>query len=155
MMPPPQDIEVILYTDGACSGNPGPGGWAFILEHVPTGKTKEESGGDPDTTNNRMEMMAVIEGLKRLNRPTRVKVVTDSAYVKDGITQWIHGWKKNGWKRKVRNHFEPLKNEELWKEMDRLTQIHQVAFEQIRGHTGHPQNERCDRLAVEAYQKYL
>lgn len=147
--------EVLLYTDGACSGNPGPGGWAFILEHKPTGKIMEESGGDPGTTNNRMEMLAVIEGLKRLKRPTRVHVITDSAYVKNGITEWIHGWKRNGWKRKVQNRFEPVKNEELWKEMDRLTHVHQVTFEQIRGHAGHPQNERCDELAVAAYQQYL
>lgn len=149
------DAEVILYTDGACSGNPGPGGWAFILEHQPTGTIKEESGGDPDTTNNRMEMLAVIEGLKRLKRATRVHVITDSSYVKNGITEWIHGWKKNGWKRRVQGKLEPLKNEELWKELDHLTQIHQVTFEQIRGHAGHPQNERCDQLAVSAYQPYL
>ncbi|MBN2327641.1 MAG: ribonuclease HI [Candidatus Omnitrophica bacterium] len=149
------ESEVILYTDGACSGNPGPGGWAFILHHVPTGGEKEESGGEAETTNNRMEMQAVIEGLKRLKRPTKVHVVTDSSYVKNGITQWIHAWKRNGWKRKVKNRFEPVKNEELWKEMDRLTQIHDVTFEHVRGHAGHPQNERCDELAVDAYQKFL
>lgn len=154
-MPDPHNAEVILYTDGACSGNPGPGGWAFILRHVPTGVEKVASGGEAETTNNRMEMQAVIEGLKRLKKPSNVHVVTDSSYVKNGITQWIHAWKRNGWKRKVKNRFEPVKNEELWKEMDRLTQIHNVTFEHVRGHAGHPQNERCDELAVEAYQKFL
>ena len=152
---PMNDPEVILYTDGACSGNPGPGGWAFILEHVPTAKRKEMNGGEPNTTNNRMEMMAVIQGLKHLKRPTRVHVITDSAYVKNGITQWIHGWKRNGWKRKGLHGMEPVKNEELWKELDNLTRLHQVTFEQIRGHAGHAQNERCDELAVDAYQPYL
>ncbi len=149
------EVEVILYTDGACSGNPGPGGWAFVLEHTPTRKIKEGSGGVKQTTNNRMELQAVIEGLKKLTRKTKVLVVSDSAYVINGITQWIHNWKRNGWKRKVRSNLEPVKNDELWKELDALTNQHSITWKHVRGHSGHPQNERCDELAVEAYQQFL
>lgn len=147
--------EVILFTDGGCSGNPGPGGWAYILKHTGTGKVSEGSGGDPATTNNRMELQAVIEGLKRLTRHTSVCVVTDSGYVKNGITQWMQNWKRNSWKRKEGNKLVPVKNVEYWQELDALVQKHDVSFEWVKGHAGHPENERCDELAVAAYQKYL
>lgn len=149
------DRKVILYTDGACSGNPGPGGWAYILRDVKTGKTKEGSGGDHDTTNNRMEMQAVIEGLKALKRPVGVKIVSDSKYVIQGITEWMPNWKRRGWKRKEGNTLKPVLNVERWQELDRLIQKHQCEFKYVRGHSGHPENERCDKLAVAAYQKYL
>ncbi len=148
--------DVIVFTDGACSGNPGPGGWACILRHVKSGKEKEFYGAKADTTNNQMELQAVIEGLKRLNKsPLRVHVMTDSTYVKQGITSWIYKWKKNGWKRKVKNGFEPVKNQELWQELDELVEKHQVTFEHVRGHSGHPENERCDELAVQAYKDLM
>ena len=147
--------EVILYTDGACSRNPGPGGWAFILRHVPTGKTVEVSGANPDTTNNQMELQAVIEGLRHLTRPTRIHIVTDSSYVKQGVTEWMDNWKRRGWKRKTQKGLKPVKNVELWKELDELTQEHQISFELVRGHTGHVENERCDELAVEAYKNLI
>lgn len=147
--------EVKLFTDGGCSGNPGPGGWAYILKHTATGKVSEQSGGDPATTNNRMELQAVIEGLKRLTRKTAVCVVTDSGYVKNGITQWMKNWKRNNWMRKEGKKLVPVKNIELWKELDALVQQHDVSFEWVKGHAGHPENERCDELAVAAYQKYL
>ena len=149
----PADSEVALFTDGACSGNPGPGGWAFILRHVPTGRELEASGADPATTNNQMELRAVIEGLKKLKRRTRVHVVSDSSYVLNGITQWIHNWKRNGWRRKTSNGYKPVKNEELWRSLDDLISRHDVTFEHIRGHSGHPENERCDELAVNAYRE--
>ncbi|MDP8246424.1 MAG: ribonuclease HI [Candidatus Hinthialibacter antarcticus] len=151
----PANEEVFLYTDGACSGNPGPGGWAYVMRHIKTGKEKEASGGAEDTTNNRMELSAVIEGLATLTRPTSVRVVTDSTYVMKGVTEWMKNWKRNGWRRKTRGGFEPVKNDELWKRLDELCQAHQVTWEHVKGHSGHPENERCDVLAVEAYQKYL
>lgn len=147
--------EVYLYTDGACSGNPGPGGWAFILHHLPTGKRLEESGAERFTTNNKMELTAVIEGLKRLKRPTKVVVVTDSSYVQKGAAVWMKGWKAGGWRRKTSSGYEPVKNVELWKELDDLLQEHRVSFELIRGHAGHPENERCDEMAVQAYQELI
>ena len=143
--------EVTIYSDGACSGNPGPGGWAFLIRHRPTGKMMEKFGAELQTTNNRMELQAVIEGLKALKRPTRAHVVTDSAYVKNGITQWIHNWKRNGWRRRSGKGYQPVKNVDLWKELDALLSVHEVSFEQVRGHSGHPENERCDELAVQAY----
>ena len=149
------NIEVLLFTDGACSGNPGPGGWAFVLRHIKTGKEKEASGGDENTTNNRMELSAVIEGMASLKRSTSVCVVTDSTYVMKGVTEWMKNWKRNNWRRKTRNGFEPVKNDELWKRLDELCQTHQVSWELVKGHSGHPENERCDELAVAAYQKYL
>ena len=145
------EAEVILYTDGACSGNPGPGGWAFILDHVPTGTQKEDSGAQEQTTNNQMELQAVIQGLASLKRRTRIHVVTDSSYVQQGITTWIHGWKQRGWRRKTGDGLRPVKNVELWQELDRLTEQHDVSFERVRGHSGHAMNERCDELAVQAY----
>ena len=149
------DAEVILYTDGACSRNPGPGGWAFLLRHVPTGETVEVSGAKPDTTNNQMELQALIEGLRHLTRSTRTHVVTDSSYVNQGITEWMEYWKRRGWKRKTKYGLKPVKNIELWKELDELSRRHQLSFELVRGHTGHPENERCDELAVQAYKDLI
>ena len=139
--------EVILFTDGACSGNPGPGGWGFILRHPQSGKEIERSGGEANTTNNRMELLAVIEGLKTLTRPTSVELVSDSKYVLQGLEEWMPGWKKRGWKRKEGNQLKPVKNVELWQELDILTAKHQVRFTHVKGHAGHPENERCDQLA--------
>ena len=147
--------EVILITDGACRGNPGPGGWAFILRDVKNGKELAESGGEKNTTNNRMELQAVIEGLKRLKRRTAVHVITDSTYVQQGITEWILKWKKYQWRRKTSTGYQPVKNVELWQTFDELVQQHDVTFEWVRGHAGHPDNERCDEMAVEAYRPYL
>ncbi len=152
---PSADTEVIIYTDGACSGNPGPGGWAFILRHVNTGKTMEKTGATPQTTNNKMELQALIEGLKSLQKPTRVHVVTDSTYLKQGLTEWIHNWKHRGWKRKTSNGLKPVKNVEHWKQLDELAHIHKLTFELVRGHVGHPENERCDELAVNAYKELM
>jgi ribonuclease HI len=153
--PKPHNPEVLLFTDGACSGNPGPGGWAFILRHVPSGKETESSGSIGETTNNRMELQAIIEGLKKLKRRSAVRVVTDSSYVKNGITQWIHGWKARGWMRKTSSGLKPVKNVDLWKELDQLINYHSATFEHIRGHAGHPENERCDELAVAAYRELI
>jgi ribonuclease HI len=149
-----QTPEVQLFTDGACSGNPGPGGWAFILRHPATGKEIESSGGERETTNNRMEMTAVIRGLEALKRPTRLEIISDSIYVGKGFSEWMPKWKLNGWRRREGDKFKPIKNEELWRQMDELLSRHQVRFTHVRGHQGHPENERCDVLAVAAYQKY-
>ena len=121
-----------------------------MLRHLGSGKIVEASGAEADTTNNRMELRAAIEGLSRLNRPTRVQVVTDSSYLQQGVTEWMGGWKRRGWRRKVRNGLKPVKNVELWKELDVLIALHCVSFKLVRGHTGHPENERCDELAVQA-----
>jgi ribonuclease HI len=147
--------EVLLFADGACSGNPGPGGWAFILRHPLTGKELVHSGGERETTNNRMELTAVIRGLEALKRPTRIELVTDSVYVGKGISEWLPKWKENGWRRKEGNRLKEIKNEDLWRELDALLQNHRVKFTHVRGHAGHTDNERCDTLAVAAYQKYL
>ena len=139
--------EFFAYTDGACSGNPGPGGWGVLLvarDGDKVLKERELSGGEPDTTNNRMELMAAISALETLKRGTKVTVVTDSVYVKDGITQWIHGWKKRGWKTAAK---KPVKNEELWRRLDDAVAHHDVTWEWIKGHAGHPENERADELA--------
>jgi len=141
---------VQLFTDGACRGNPGPGGWAYILRHPASGTEMEAAGGEADTTNNRMELSAVIEGLKALKRRSKVEVVTDSAYVADGCSQWLAGWKRNGWKRREKGRSKPVKNEDLWRALDELLAKHEVRFTRIRGHAGHPENERCDELAVAA-----
>ena len=146
--------EVQLFTDGACSGNPGPGGWAFVLRHPATGKELESSGGERETTNNRMEMMAVIRGLEALKRPARVEIISDSIYVGKGLSEWMPKWKLNGWRRREGGQLKPIKNEELWRQMDELLARHQVRFTHVRGHQGHPENERCDTLAVAAYQQY-
>lgn len=152
---PPPPPEVLLFADGACSGNPGPGGWAYILRHPESGKEKIESGAEPQTTNNRMELMAVIRGLAALKRPTIVQIISDSIYVGKGLAEWLPKWKANGWRRREGQQLKPIKNEDLWRQLDRLLARHQVCFKHIRGHTGHPENERCDTLAVAAYQKYL
>jgi ribonuclease HI len=144
--------EVVLYADGACSGNPGPGGWCAILYNPTSGRKLELSGGEPETTNNRMEMTAVVEGLLHLKKPSRVRVVTDSRYVVDGMKGWVHNWMRNGWRTSDR---KPVKNREIWEELLRLSRIHALAFEWIEGHAGHPENERCDALAVEAYRRFL
>jgi ribonuclease HI len=147
--------QVQLFADGACSGNPGPGGWAFILRHPASGKEMERSGGEAETTNNRMEMMAVIRGLEALKRPSSVELVTDSTYVGKGVTEWMPKWKANGWRRREGDRWAEVKNEDLWRRLDALLLKHRVKFTHIRGHSGHTENERCDELAVAAYQKYL
>jgi len=147
--------EVQLFTDGGCSGNPGPGGWAFILRHPASGKEKEGVGAERETTNNRMEMVAVIRGLEALTRPTHVELVSDSSYVGRGISEWLPKWKANGWRRRVGDKTAEIKNEDLWRKLDELVSRHRVEFTHVRGHSGHPENERCDTLAVAAYQKYL
>lgn len=145
--------EVILFTDGACRGNPGPGGWAYILRHVATGREKVESGGDPLTTNNQMELLAVIRGLEALKRPCRVELVTDSSYVGRGLSEWLPRWKSAGWRRREKGRLVPIKNVELWQRLDQLLQKHQVTYRAVRGHAGHPENERCDQLAVAAAER--
>lgn len=147
-------IEVQLFTDGACSGNPGPGGWAFILRHPSTGKEIERSGGERLTTNNRMELMAVVKGLETLTRPTTVELLTDSVYVGKGLTEWMPKWKANGWKRREKNKLVEVKNEDLWRELDRLIAMHRLKYTRVAGHSGHPENDRCDVLAVAAYQPF-
>ncbi len=147
-------VEVRLFSDGACSGNPGPGGWACILRHPQTGTEKELSGGMAATTNNQMEMLAVISGLESLKRPTVVEVITDSKYVADGCTSWLPNWKKNNWQRKDGKRLVPIKNPELWKRLDALLTQHKIRFTVVKGHSGHPENERCDELAVAAAQQF-
>lgn len=147
--------EVHLYTDGGCSGNPGPGGWAYLLQHPATGKEIERSGGEQETTNNRMELSAVIEGLSALKQPSRVQVFTDSVYVGKGISEWMIKWKANGWRRKEGKRLVPVKNEDLWRRLDELLQTHEVHYTRVAGHSGHPENERVDQLAVAAYQQFL
>ena len=142
--------KVEIFTDGACSGNPGPGGWGTILRY--NGHEKELSGGSAETTNNRMELTAVIEGLKALKEPCEVVLTTDSQYVCNGITKgWAEKWKKNNW---IKPDKTPAKNPELWDELLNLLQKHSVRFVWIKGHNGHSENERCDRLAVKETQKY-
>ncbi|MEC5386335.1 ribonuclease HI [Uliginosibacterium sp. H3] len=133
---------VDIFTDGACSGNPGPGGWGAILRSGDV--EKELWGGEPQTTNNRMEMMAVIRGLRALKRPVSARVYTDSQYVQKGITEWIQGWKKRGWKTADK---QPVKNEDLWRQLDELAAGHKVEWLWVKGHAGHPENERADALA--------
>ena len=147
--------QVQLFTDGACSGNPGPGGWAFILRCVKTQKELERSDGDPDTTNNKMELTAVLRGLEALKEDCDVTLFADSSYVLQGMQTWMAGWKSRGWKRKEGSKLAPVKNEELWRQLDGLMQRHQIRYEHVKGHDGHIENERCAELAVAAYQKYL
>lgn len=149
------EADVHLFTDGGCSGNPGPGGWGFVMRHLASGKEMEDSGAEPMTTNNRMELTAVIRGLEALNRPCSVELFTDSVYVGKGLTEWVPNWKKNNWQRKERGKFKPVKNVELWQRLDELATTHQLKYTRVAGHSGHPENERCDTLAVAAYQKYL
>lgn len=137
--------EVIIYTDGACSGNPGPGGWGALLQC--RDNERELSGGEPATTNNRMELMAVIEALNALKKPVRAVVHTDSQYVQKGISEWIHGWKRKGWKTASGS---PVKNVDLWQALDSAARAHQVEWKWVKGHAGHPENERVDRLARDA-----
>ena len=139
--------ELFAYTDGACSGNPGPGGWGVLLRAMDGDtivKEKELSGGEAETTNNRMELLAAINALESLARPSTITVVTDSAYVKNGVTGWIFSWKKNGWKTSSK---KPLKNVELWQRLDEAQARHKVTWEWVKGHAGHPENERADELA--------
>lgn len=138
---------VHLFTDGACSGNPGPGGWAYILKHPASGQLREASGGEHTTTNNRMELTAVIEGLAALTKPSRVELYSDSKYVLDGLKSWLAGWKAKGW---LTADKKPVKNVDLWQRLDALRAAHAVSFHWVEGHSGHPENERCDKLAVAA-----
>ena len=134
--------DVTIYTDGACSGNPGPGGWGAILMHG--GTRKELSGGESETTNNRMELQAAIEALNALKRPCKVALYTDSVYVRDGITKWIKGWQRNGWRTAAK---KPVKNTELWQALQAALQPHDIDWHWVKGHAGHPENERADELA--------
>ncbi|MFZ4731310.1 MAG: ribonuclease HI [Pirellulales bacterium] len=147
--------EVVLFTDGACSGNPGPGGWAYILRHPTSGRESSASGSEPLTTNNRMELTAAVQGLAQLKRPTRVELVTDSVYVGTGLSEWLPRWKGQGWQRREKGKLVPIKNEDLWRDLDRLASLHEVVFTHVAGHAGHPENERCDAMAVAAYQPLL
>ena len=139
--------ELFAYTDGACSGNPGPGGWGALLiakDGDTVIKERELCGGEPETTNNRMELLAAIHALESLSRASTITVITDSAYVKGGITQWLFGWKKNGWRT---SNKKPVKNEDLWQRLDAARTRHSVTWEWVKGHAGHPENERADELA--------
>ena len=139
--------DLFAYTDGACSGNPGPGGWGVLLRAMDgetVVKERELSGGEADTTNNRMELLAAIHALESLSRASAITVVTDSAYVKNGVTGWIHGWKRNGWRTADR---KPVKNVELWQRLDAAQARHKVTWKWVKGHAGHPENERADELA--------
>ena len=142
--------QVQLITDGACIGNPGPGGWACILRY---GETKKEMfGSEPATTNNRMELTAAIKGLSAVKEPCQVEVVTDSEYVKNGITKWIHGWKRNGWRTSAK---KPVVNQDLWNELDGLVTSHHVQWTWTKGHADHEDNNRCDELATRAAREQL
>lgn len=139
--------ELFAYTDGACSGNPGPGGWGALLQAKDGDdivKERELSGGEAETTNNRMELLAAITALETLSKPTQITIVTDSGYVKNGVTGWIHGWKRNGWKT---SNKKPVKNVDLWQRLDAAANRHDVTWEWVKGHAGHPENERADELA--------
>ncbi|ASP18864.1 ribonuclease HI [Antarctobacter heliothermus] len=139
--------KILAYTDGACSGNPGPGGWGALLRAKDGDtivKERELSGGEPQTTNNRMELLAAINALESLSRASNITVVTDSAYVKNGVTSWIHGWKRNGWKTAAK---KPVKNVDLWQRLEEAQKRHTVTWEWVKGHAGHPENERADELA--------
>ena len=138
-----------IFTDGACSGNPGPGGWGAILRY--RGHEKELSGGEPETTNNRMEMLAAIMALEALKRPSDVDLTTDSTYLRDGVTKWLASWKRRGWKTADK---KPVKTRDLWERLERAMAPHQVAWHWIRGHSGHDENERCDALARAAIETF-
>ncbi|MCF8470383.1 MAG: ribonuclease HI [Parvibaculum sp.] len=141
---------VDIYTDGACSGNPGPGGWGVLMLYKE--REKELYGGEPATTNNRMELMAAIQALEGLKRGTKVRIHTDSTYVKDGITKWIHNWKKNGWKNASK---QPVKNAELWRRLEAALETHDVSWHWVKGHSDHPENDRADALARQGMAPYL
>jgi len=145
----PTGKPVEIFTDGACSGNPGPGGWGAILRW--DGKERELSGGAAETTNNRMELTAAIEALRALKRAVPVELYTDSVYVKDGITKWIHAWKAKGWKTAAK---KPVKNQDLWRALDEALAEHTVTWHWVKGHAGHPENERADALARAALEDY-
>ena len=142
--------EVEIFTDGACKGNPGPGGWGAIVRSG--AHEREMSGGEPLSTNNRMEMMAAIRALQALKRPCAVTLYTDSNYLRDGITKWIHGWQKNGWKTADR---KPVKNAELWQELLAAVGQHTIDWKWVKGHAGHPENERADKLASDAAAQFI
>jgi ribonuclease HI len=142
-------VQVEIFTDGACKGNPGPGGWGAVIRSGP--HEKEISGGEPLTTNNRMELLAAIRALEALKRPCEVALYTDSIYVRDGITKWIHGWRRNGWKTADR---KPVKNAELWQELLDAAAPHKVDWRWVKGHAGHPENERADSLACGAAKQF-
>jgi ribonuclease HI len=147
-------LELKAFTDGACSGNPGPGGWGVVLQAINAGeivKERELSGGAGETTNNQMELMAAISALETLERASSITVVTDSSYVKDGVSTWIHGWKRNGWKTAAK---KPVKNVELWQRLDAAQARHNVTWEWVKGHAGHPENERADALARAGMEPY-
>jgi len=144
------DSPLDIYTDGACRGNPGPGGWGAVLLHA--GRERELSGADPATTNNRMELTAVIEALAALKRPVKARIYTDSQYVRLGILEWIGNWKKRGWKTADR---KPVKNQDLWQRLDELAALHELEWHWVKGHSGVPGNERCDALANEAIDRLL
>jgi len=145
---PANDLPtVLLFTDGACSGNPGPGGWAYILRHPASGSEREDAGGERRTTNNRMELLAVINGLRALSSPSVVEIYSDSQYVLNGLNEWMDNWKRKGWKTAGK---QPVKNRDLWEALDELRATHRLSYHWIRGHSAHPENERCDRLAVAA-----
>ncbi|MEL7473878.1 MAG: ribonuclease HI [Planctomycetota bacterium] len=144
--------RVDLFTDGACSGNPGPGGWAFLIRHPASESEKEGAGAEPETTNNRMELMAVIRGLETLTRPSEVDLYSDSQYVLKGLGQWMAGWKKRGWRTASK---QPVKNRELWERLDELASAHVVRFHWVEGHAGHAENERVDTLAVDARERLV
>jgi len=145
-----EENTVEIFTDGACLGNPGPGGWGTLLRW--RGEERELSGGEPETTNNRMELMAAIQGLEALKRPTRVVLTTDSTYVRDGITKWIQGWKRNGWKTAAK---KPVKNVDLWQRLDAALVGHDVDWRWVKGHAGHAENERVDELAGAAARRVV
>ena len=146
---------VRLFTDGACSGNPGPGGWAYILKHPASGQVLDASGAESVTTNNRMELMGVIEGLASLKRPCRVELITDSQYVAKGVAEWMPRWKAQGWQRKEKGRLKPVMNVDLWQRVDELLARHDVRVTHVLGHNGHPENEACDRMAVAAYRALM
>lgn len=142
--------EVEIFTDGACKGNPGPGGWGAVIRSG--AHEKELSGGEALTTNNRMELIAAIRALEALKRPCAVTLTTDSVYVRDGITKWIHGWRRNGWKTADR---KPVKNAELWQELLEASGPHKIDWQWVKGHAGHPENERADQLACDAALQFM
>lgn len=144
-------VKVNIYADGSCLGNPGPGGWAYIIEHISSGQELKDSGGTKSTTNNIMEMTAVIEAVKRLTVPCDINLVLDSNYVGKGLTEWIKGWKRNNWKTAKK---KPVANKDLWIELDELLSKHTFTFEHVYGHTGHKQNEEVDKMARMEAKKF-
>ena len=142
-------MTVDIYTDGACSGNPGPGGWGALM--LCNGEEKELCGGEVETTNNRMEMLAAVQAFQALKRPTKVRLHTDSTYLKDGITKWINNWKRNGWRTAAK---KPVKNADLWQLLEEVMEPHDVEWHWVKGHSGHPENERADELARQGMAPY-